>query len=181
MDASVLRNVLTPNGYWMLNKKLYREFGFAPAIIIPRLVDLDIYFKTKFEDSSKEYDGWFYQTSIQLQDELNIGKKAQRAAIKLLEEKGIISTRVVGIPATKYFFIHYDKINNYLTDPQSGIITQTTLGKTPKQASVNVPRIEKSYKRSLKRELVPNNSEPAVPHHSETISKKADRLRSSIV
>lgn len=81
------------------------------AVLLSRLISLYRYYR----DNDKLIDGWFFQTVKDLEERLAINDYHQRKSILKLEEKGIVSTKVVGVPPIRYFKLSFDKIEKLVT------------------------------------------------------------------
>lgn len=98
-----LYEILRSDGSLSTSKALLHAIGLHEAILFQELLSKYSYFESK----DMLEDGWFYNTAENIWQDTGLTTKQQRLSIKRLEELGLIQTKVMGIPATKYF-----KVNN---------------------------------------------------------------------
>ena len=100
---STLSNTLSNNSFYITNKKLIKALGPNASMILTHLIDQHKYLESKNE---LQPDGSFFCYAAWIMDNLNIGKRAVEAAMKLLEKKELISSYKKGLPARKYFILN---------------------------------------------------------------------------
>lgn len=99
-------NVLSQNGFIMVNRALAKAYGLAAAAVLGDLC-------TRREQHG---DG-FWATNEQLMDATALGLKAVRKAVGALEDAGFIETKMQGVPQKRYFHIDDDAIARFLLKP----------------------------------------------------------------
>ena len=87
-------------GYIKLNKRLIKLFGLIPAALIGNYVEKDCYFNA-------DKAGWFFLRHSDQIDQLNISEFTLRKSKSLLQEMGIIETKMQGVPAKEWYKINY--------------------------------------------------------------------------
>lgn len=97
-----LLDMLRSDGSIVVNKKLAHAIGLHEAILFSELISKYNYFENKGQLSN----GYFFNTGDNLYEDTTLSAKQQRAAIKNLEDLGLISTQIRGVPATKFFKIN---------------------------------------------------------------------------
>ena len=118
-DNSIL--LLSSDSFIMINESLLKglEGNAYEAIILSKLINLYKYFN---ENKLLTYDGYFFQTIENIYFHCGITESRQRAAIKSLEERGVITTKLLGSPPKRHFKLHTDKIVNLLSKSNISII-----------------------------------------------------------
>lgn len=107
MDAFAL---LAHGNYIMFNKELAHTLGVDEAIMIGELASSHEQHKNQLKD------GYFFLTIETVERDTALSVKRQRTAIKHLEELGIVETKLMGLPAKRYFKLNsdvlFEKVNN---------------------------------------------------------------------
>lgn len=115
---SMLKNVLSANSYWRLNKELTKKLGLKTSIILCEII-------SKYESgvernelipNPKGDDDYLYfsLTTNELEESTTFGYKAQKSAVAKLSKLGLIKTILIGLPATTHFTIIEENINNFI-------------------------------------------------------------------
>lgn len=110
---------LKQDSYWQLNKALCREIGFEAALLMSDLVSKFEYFEKK---NLLTDDGFFYNTTQNICEDLGFSKYMAENSIKVLKSEGLIDVCVMGLPAKKHFRINFSALISkisQLTDEQS--------------------------------------------------------------
>lgn len=97
--------LLQADGNISINKNLIHALGLNEAIIYCELLSRHSYFEDR--DQLQE-DGGFFNTIYDLQLGTGVGEKAQRTAIKNLENLGLLKCKVKGVPAKRFFYLNFD-------------------------------------------------------------------------
>ncbi|MCH5199735.1 MAG: hypothetical protein J1F60_02155 [Oscillospiraceae bacterium] len=97
---SALLQILNPDNTMSVNRFLAHSIGMADTIIYSALISKYTYYRNcgKLSDG-----GWFYSTIEDLQESTTYGVKTQRTVIKHLSELGLIESKLMGMPARRYF------------------------------------------------------------------------------
>lgn len=106
-----IKNVLSTNAHWQVNKHLSRVFGdLRAAVLLSELIDCYLFFAN--ENKLTEYNGdmYFYETSEKMEDKTTLSYREQKTVISILENTGVIKTKRMGTPAKLYFSVCEDKI-----------------------------------------------------------------------
>lgn len=64
---------------------------------------------------TKSIEGWFYKTVDEWEEETGLTRSEQETARKHLIEKGIISYKVKGIPATGHYLVNHKRVIELIT------------------------------------------------------------------
>jgi len=67
-------------------------------------------------------DGWFYKSAKEWQAEIGLSRIEQERAKKILENLGILETKLCGIPATRHFKINLNKIFEIISEKIENIV-----------------------------------------------------------
>lgn len=104
---SSLLQLINPDNTMSVNRYLAHSIGMAETIIYSALISKYTYYR----ENNKTFDGWFYSTIEDLQESTTYGRKIQSSAIKKLSELGLIETKLMGMPARRYFRLISDTSN----------------------------------------------------------------------
>lgn len=106
----MIKNILSQNSFWIVNKGIAREIGLEAALLLSDLVTKSEY----FEANNLLEDGYFFNTSENIEQDTTLTYHKQKTALKLLEGLGLIEISLVGVPAKLHFKIFENKILNFL-------------------------------------------------------------------
>tara|TARA_R100000152_G_C6781427_1_gene215892 strand:+ start:2249 stop:2908 length:660 start_codon:yes stop_codon:yes gene_type:complete len=105
-----MKSLLSSTSFLIVNKRLAKRVGLKEAILLSDLISKEQYFiENKMLD-----DGWFYNTSKNIEQDTTLSRHKQSVAIKNLIKEGFIKTDLRGVPATLHFKIMENKIVNFL-------------------------------------------------------------------
>ena len=113
-NFSALLQLMNPNNTMSVNRYLAHSMGMAETIIYSALISKYTYYR----DNGKASDGWFYSTIEDLQESTTYGRKVQTTAINKLVGYGLIESKLMGMPAKRYFRLISD------TDKLAALIEQ---------------------------------------------------------
>ena len=111
IDMGVLVSLLSNRNYIVVNKQLIKTFGITEAIILGELCAEYDYYKNI---NGLQPDDTFFCSVTKLTENTGLSDYEQRKAIKNLEKCGVLKTQLKDIPATRYFKINEDKIEQFL-------------------------------------------------------------------
>lgn len=106
-------DMLCTEGYFMTNRNLIKNIGLTEATVIGYLASIQKYAK---QNNMFEEDEYFYITIDKMEEDLNLGKKAQNTILTKLEEVGLLSKKLIGLPAKRYFRINPNVLEQLLTE-----------------------------------------------------------------
>lgn len=118
----ILSSLLSSSKYIIVNKDLIKVLGLHEAIILGELCSEYSYWESMKQLEKNEY---FYSTRENIEKNTGINAHYQRIAIKVLEDKGIIISKRMGIPCKKYYKINENKVIEYLKEAR--IIDNSTV------------------------------------------------------
>lgn len=98
--------LLASDNYITVNKTLIKELGLEEALIFGVLCSEQTYWESK----NKLRDGYFFCTVDKIEELTTLSDYKQRKAINHLKEKNYITTKVEGLPATRYFKINEEQV-----------------------------------------------------------------------
>lgn len=107
---SVALELLSSDSYLVVNKKLIKEFGPNTALFVSNLIDKYKY----FQDNNFLLEDGFYITHQKLTDEYGFTDRTIRNCKTTLKNKGIIETKLIGLPPKEYYFIDWEILLNTL-------------------------------------------------------------------
>lgn len=105
-----MKHLLSSTAFLVVNKRLIKRVGLKASVLLADLISKEQY----FIDNNMLIDGYFYNTSENIERDTTLSRHMQSVAIKILKDKGFIETKLQGIPATLHFKIFDDKIINFL-------------------------------------------------------------------
>ena len=105
-------DILSSGNYIVVNKKIASELGLCEAILLGELASEHKY----WSNTENLEDGFFYSTVENIKENTTLSRKQQTRAMNTLEEKGIVTAVLKGIPAKRYVRINEDAILPYLLD-----------------------------------------------------------------
>lgn len=103
---SIVKSVLSQNGYLPVNRTIIKQLGLDEAALLAVLVD--------GEDMFGNDNGWFYCTAETIKDILNMKRTQYESALKNLASHNIFESKLMGVPAKKFFHLDYDVIFDIL-------------------------------------------------------------------
>lgn len=98
-NFSALLQLINPDNTMSVNRYLAHSIGMAETIIYAALISKYTYYR----DKGKASDGWFYSTIEDLQESTTYGRKVQTSAINKLVGYGLLESKLMGMPARRYF------------------------------------------------------------------------------
>jgi DNA-binding transcriptional regulator GbsR (MarR family) len=105
-------DLLDQSQFIVYNRKLAHKIGAHETIILMELISKYKYFKSQ----GQLYNGEaFFCTIDDLHEATALSRKFQDTAIKKLKSLDILSTKVQGIPAKRYFYINLNSLKKLLT------------------------------------------------------------------
>lgn len=131
-----------------VNVMIAQEVGLDAAVILGELASTQVYWE---EHGEVDENGMFYETAEQIEKKTTLTPYKQAKAIKALEDKGLVKTKMKGVPAKKYFFVDGEELGRLLESkfPKN---LKTSIQKTLKQDS---KKLEGNNKReNKKREVI---------------------------
>lgn len=106
-----IKNVLSTNAHWQVNKHLSRVFGdLRAAVLLSELIDCYLFFEK--ENKLEEYNGdmYFYETSEKMEEKTTLSYREQKTVISISEKAEVIKTKRMGTPAKLYFSVCEDNL-----------------------------------------------------------------------
>ena len=112
--------------FLMANKEIIRLTDIETAILYSDLAGAQDYWSERSETT----DGYFFRTQSEIELNTTLSAKVQLRCLRVLEDKGLIKTKVKGLPAKKYFCIDSDCMYRLSQVLQKG---ETCIAQTEKQ------------------------------------------------
>ena len=131
-----------------VNVAIAHEIGLDSAVVLGELASTQVYWEERGE---VDENGMFYETAEQIEEKTTLTPYKQAKAIKALEDRGLVKTKMKGVPAKKYFYVDGEELGRLLESkfPKN---LKTSIQKTLKQDS---KKLEGNNKReSKKREVI---------------------------
>ena len=106
-----MKHLLSSTAFLVLNKELARQVGLKEAVLLADLISKEEYFIAKGMT-----DGWFFNTTDNIEKDTTLNSYHQRKCIKVLKDKGLIEVKRKGIPAKQYFKINEKQVMQILNN-----------------------------------------------------------------
>ena len=106
-----MKHLLSSTAFLVVNKKLAKKIGLHETVLLADLISKEGY----FTENQLLIDGWFFNTSKNIEKDTTLTTYQQRRCIKKLEDLEIIETKVFGIPAkhpSRYPGLSFQKYNH---------------------------------------------------------------------
>ena len=110
-----MKNLLSSTAFLVVNKELAKQIGLHEVVLLADLISKEQY----FIENNQLNEGWFFNTSKNIQADTTLTSHQQRKCIKSLKSLGIIETKLIGIPAKQHFKINENKLLSYFTTSYS--------------------------------------------------------------
>lgn len=111
MTNKTLVSLLSPGGWFSVNKRLLKQLGPDATVFLSYLIDLC--------DLHKTLEVYIKGGESVIQDYLGLSKVYLRNASSLLASKGLITKEARGVPQTLYYTINLEAIKKILEDTVS--------------------------------------------------------------
>lgn len=105
-SKSFALEILSSESYLVVNKKLIKQFGPDTAIFLSNLIDKYKY----FQDKQILIEDGFYITHKKLIEEYGFTDRGIRNCKTSLKTKGLIETKLIGIPPKEYYYINWEEL-----------------------------------------------------------------------
>lgn len=131
----ILQKILGQSAFWIVNKEIAKNIGIEPAVLLADLIDKHSYFETRNE---LDDDGYFYNTSENIESSTSLNYHAQKRCLKTLNDVGYVETKLKGIPAKLHFKVVENKILIFLnTGIQTNVKQEKEIVETNNNKSNN--------------------------------------------
>jgi len=109
-----MKHLLSSTAFLVLNKELAKQIGLHEAVLLADLISKEEYFI-----ANGMTDGWFFNTSKNIEKDTTLTPYQQRNCIKNLKKYGIIEVKRKGVPAKQYFKINEELVVKFLNNLKS--------------------------------------------------------------
>ena len=110
------RASMTIGNYLIVSMKMVRLVGYNATALLAYLMYKEQYFR----DRKELQDGFFYNIIPDIEKGTHLTERKQSSALEKLEQLGVISTKISGMPAKKFYKINH---LNIITLFQQNVIT----------------------------------------------------------
>ena len=100
----ILRNTIRNDAHVIFNKSLAHKFGINAALLLSDLISKERY----FDEKGKLVNGWFFNTSDNIERDTCLTEHERRTATKKLKAAGAIQVELRGLPATNFYCINHE-------------------------------------------------------------------------
>ena len=105
-----MKHLLSSSAFLVVNKSLAKQIGLNESVLLADLISKEEY----FADNEQLIDGWFFNTSKNIENDTTLTSHQQRKAIKKLADLEIIEVKLIGIPAKQHFKVHELRLLEFL-------------------------------------------------------------------
>lgn len=140
------RSILKTDSFLSINKKILKQIGIIPTILLTDLISKEEYFYKKNQTTK---DGFFYNTMENIEEDTTLSPKQQRRALSILEEFNLIKTKLIAktpqknYKPIKHFKLNYDEIISLLSKDSN--VTKSNIDNVTKGHPNNNNSINKSF------------------------------------
>lgn len=173
---NILR-LIASDSYITVNKELIKQVGLEGAVLIGELASEYDYWA---KNNGITEDGYFFSTIENIEEKTGLSEHRQRQAIKKLEELGIVTVKVKGLPAKRYVKLNEENIiklfetSSEKPKHQVSEISETSTGKIQELAPEKFKRNNNIINNNIS--IINNNGETSSPSEKETeIIKPSDK------
>ena len=166
--------LIASSSFLTVNMAIAKRVGNDAAILLAELASSQVY----FESNGMLTDGMFFETVELIEDRTNLTKYQQAKAVKVLEETGILKTKLKGIPAKRYFFVDGEKIVDLVDYKKSKNLTtggQKTLPQEVKKLDRNNKRYNKNRETIIDKNNIVSESSLSEPVKEKVVDFLAYR------
>lgn len=168
--SSMIMNLLSNNGYIIVNKAIIQKIGLHEAIILGEMCSEYIYWK----NANRLEDNFFYSTRENIQSNTGLSPYQQRQPFKNLADRGIILTKEKGMPQKTWYSIDETTLYQLLLETDlisdSEETSQQDLKKLEDKTSRNcIPSCEEIGVHDVK-ELDTNNNNNNIKNNNNILS-----------
>lgn len=163
-------NLLSSNSYLTVNKKLAREVGLDAAVLFADLASSQLY----WQNENKLIGGYFYKTQSDIEEQTTLSIKVQQKCCKILKDKGLLKSKLKGLPAVKHYSIDESCIKNLLN--LFGLKEDTSLYKNTKLDCTNQLTINNKIinKKNIEYNIEKEINDAASKYSSDLLDKIQD-------
>jgi hypothetical protein len=165
-----IESILSSDSHWNVNKKLAKEIGVIPTILLMELV----FCRKKYKEAE------FFESAEKLEESLGIGRELRRSGIKILSDFGFITVQKKGIPARYWFQICDKNIYDFLLS-ETAPDTASDTGSNPSSDTASRSTIIKNIiiKNKNKNIYTEQNSEETSNHFSNINKDSSNKVVSN--
>lgn len=166
---SLVFDLLSTDGFVVVNKKLMRILGIDAALLLGELISEYSYYYDREELTD---DGFFFSKSENIERNINLSAYRQREAFKVLELYGLVEKDFRGVPAKNYYRLDTSNIEAFLLSDFKNFESKPSTTASPK--NIEEPAV-KNFEGSLYKN---NNREISNKDLSKEKSTKKEKSTS---
>lgn len=171
MMSEYILDSLSQGGYFVVNKRLLKEFGGTNTIILGLLIDK---FKhAKFEE--------FFYTGDKLEEDSSFDIRTIRKSLDFWKQKGVLLCEKRGIPCKTYYSINTTKLNEIILSVYAKT-SECTNDTNSKCKNVSTSECTNDISNNIKTESIKSfnkNIIPPISPQRESESEKAQTSKAS--
>ena len=158
--------LVASSSFLTVNVAIAKEIGLDSAVILGELASTQVYWEERGE---VDENGMFFETAEQIEEKTTLSPYKQAKAIKELEARGLVKTKMKGVPAKKYFYVDGEELGRLLESKFSKNF-KTSIQKT---SNLDTKKLETNNKRvNKKREIRTDNNTVFDSDLSEPVKQK---------
>lgn len=136
--------LLKPNGYVVVNKKLMRILGIDGALLFGELLSEYDYYSDRHQLTDDDY---FFSKAENIENNISMSAYRQREALKVLKKFGLVEVDLRGVPAKNYYRLNIPNIQLFLnSDIKNFDNKMSTSDSYEKSLQPDVKNFDNSYK-----------------------------------
>lgn len=100
-------SLIASDSFITVNKELIKQVGLDAAVLIGELASEHNYWT---QNKGITPDGYFFSTIENMEEKTSLSGHQQRQALKKLEEIGVVTVKIMGLPAKRYVKLHDEQV-----------------------------------------------------------------------
>ena len=100
-------HLIASDSFITVNKELIKVVGLEAAVLIGELASEHNYWT---QNKGITSDGYFFSTIENMEEKTSLSGHQQRQALKKLEEIGVVTVKIMGLPAKRYVKLHDEQV-----------------------------------------------------------------------
>ena len=129
-------HLIASDSFITVNKALIKSVGLEAAVIVGELASEHNYWQ---QNNGITEEGYFFSTIENIEDKTSLSEHKQRQALKKLEELGVVSVKVKGLPAKRYVKLNPEQLMELFQNKEKSI-SETSSGNFQELAPENFNR-----------------------------------------
>jgi len=150
-----IKNCLTQDAFWQINKRLVIELGIESAVVLTDLIEKYYNFQGRSATLFRNDRHWFFYTSTSIEETFSIGYRVQKRILADLTARGLIMTKLFGSPA---------KLHITICEKPIALMLNSSFAKT---AKLDLPKQQNQFDQNGKTIINNTNNNISLPNGNE--------------